>query len=130
MSVLETLAAWTTSREHKWSDVVLDRAMHAFGDTIAVPAWRPFLEDLPPGVLDWLGDAPPETLTDATILLPNRRAARAFSFALGKLAGERPVLLPQVRPLAELEEDELPPAADEPSPELALDEPEPLKQTA
>lgn len=35
MSVLETLAAWTTSREHKWSDVVLDRAMHAFGDTIA-----------------------------------------------------------------------------------------------
>ena len=45
----------------------------------AVPAWRPFLEDLAAGVLDWLGDAPPETLTDATILLPNRRAARAFS---------------------------------------------------
>ncbi len=74
----------------------------------AVPAWRPFLEDLAAGVLDWLGDAPPETLTDATILLPNRRAARAFSFALGKLAGERPVLLPQVRPLGDLEEDEPP----------------------
>ncbi len=74
----------------------------------AVPAWRPFLEDLAAGVLVWLGDAPPETLTDAVILLPNRRAARAFSFALGKLAGERPVLLPQVRPLGDLEEDEPP----------------------
>ena len=74
----------------------------------AVPAWRPFLEDLAAGVLDWLGDQTPETLTDATILLPNRRAARAFSSALGKLAGDRPVLLPQVRPLGEgqhVEED-------------------------
>src|SRR5690606_30300980 len=61
----------------------------------AVPAWRPFLEDLAAGVLDWLGDAPPETLTDATILLPNRRAARAFSFALGKLAGARPASRPR-----------------------------------
>ena len=74
----------------------------------AVPAWRPFLEDLAAGVLDWLGDQTPETLTDATILLPNRRAARAFSSALGKLAGDRPVLLPQVRPLGDLEEDEPP----------------------
>ncbi|MET4683974.1 double-strand break repair protein AddB [Brevundimonas faecalis] len=74
----------------------------------AVPAWRPFLEDLAAGVLDWLGDAAPETLSDATILLPNRRAARAFSSALGRLAGDRPVLLPQVRPLGDLEEDEPP----------------------
>lgn len=35
MSVLETLAAWAASREHEWSDIVLERAMHAFGDTIA-----------------------------------------------------------------------------------------------
>ena len=74
----------------------------------AVPAWRPFLEDLAAGVLHWLGDQTPETLTDAVILLPNRRAARAFSSALGKLAGDRPVLLPQVRPLGDLEEDEPP----------------------
>lgn len=74
----------------------------------AIPAWRPFLEDLAAGVLDWLGDAAPETLSDATILLPNRRAARAFASALGKLAGDRPVLLPQVRPLGDLEEDEPP----------------------
>ncbi|SPK77171.1 conserved protein of unknown function (plasmid) [Cupriavidus taiwanensis] len=35
MSVLETLAAWAANREHVWSNIVLDRAMHAFADTIA-----------------------------------------------------------------------------------------------
>lgn len=74
----------------------------------AIEAHRPFLEDLAAGVLDWLGDQAPETLSDATILLPNRRAARAFTRALGKLSGDRPVLLPQVRPLGDLEEDEPP----------------------
>ena len=74
----------------------------------AIPAHRPFLEDLAAGVLDWLGDQAPETLSDATILLPNRRAARAFTSALSALSGDRPVLLPQVRPLGDLEEDEPP----------------------
>jgi ATP-dependent helicase/nuclease subunit B len=74
----------------------------------AIEARRPFLEDLAAGVLDWLGDHPPEALSDAVILLPNRRAARAFTGALTKLAGDRPVLLPQVRPLGDLEEDEPP----------------------
>jgi len=74
----------------------------------AIPAHRPFLDDLAAGVLAWLGDRPPETLSDATLLLPNRRAARAFTGALSRLAGDRPVLLPQVRPLGDLEEDEAP----------------------
>lgn len=74
----------------------------------AIPAHRPFLEDLAAGVLDWLGDHAPETLSDAVILLPNRRAARDFTRALAKTAGDRPVLLPQVRPLGDLEEDEPP----------------------
>ena len=74
----------------------------------AIEARRPFLEDLAAGVLDWLGEHPPEALSDAVILLPNRRAARAFTSALTKLAGDRPVLLPQVRPLGDLEEDEPP----------------------
>ena len=73
-----------------------------------IPAHRPFLSDLAAGVLDWLGDAPPETLSDAVILLPNRRAARAFTGALSELAEGRPLLLPQVRPLGDLEEDEAP----------------------
>lgn len=74
----------------------------------AIEAQRPFLDDLAAGVLDWLGDHPPETLSDAVILLPNRRAARAFTAALTRLAGGRPILLPQVRPLGDLEEDEPP----------------------
>ena len=83
-----------------------------FADTeprwYAVPAHRPFLEDLAAGVLSWLGDLPPETLSDATILLPNRRAARAFTAALARQANGRAMLLPQVRPLGDLEEDEPP----------------------
>ena len=75
---------------------------------LTIPAHRPFLEDLAAGVLAWLGDEPPETLSDAVILLPNRRAARAFTEALAKQSGGRPVLLPQVRPLGDLEEDEPP----------------------
>jgi ATP-dependent helicase/nuclease subunit B len=81
------------------------------GDTprwFVIPAHRPFLDDLAAGVLDWLGDHPPEALSDATLLLPNRRAARAFGAALATQAGDRPVLLPQVRPLGDLEEDEPP----------------------
>ena len=74
----------------------------------AISAYRPFLEDLAAGVLDWLGDRPPEELSDATILLPNRRAARAFTAALSKLSADKPVLLPQVRPLGDLEDDEPP----------------------
>ena len=74
----------------------------------AIEARRPFLDDLAAGVLDWLGDHPPEALSDAVILLPNRRAARAFTAALSRQAGGRPLLLPQVRPLGDLEEDEPP----------------------
>ncbi|HAJ03075.1 MAG TPA: double-strand break repair protein AddB, partial [Brevundimonas sp.] len=74
----------------------------------SIEAHRPFLEDLAAGVLDWPGEDAPETLSDAVILLPNRRAARAFTEALTLLSGDRPVLLPQVRPLGDLEEDEPP----------------------
>ena len=74
----------------------------------AVEAHRPFLEDLAAGVLDWVGDQSPEILADAVILLPNRRAARAFTDALSARAEGRTLLLPQVRPLGDLEEDEPP----------------------
>lgn len=74
----------------------------------SIDAHRPFLEDLADGVLAWLGDRDPEALPDAVVLLPNRRAARAFSQALARRAGDRAVLLPEVRPLGDLEEDEPP----------------------
>lgn len=74
----------------------------------AIEARRSFLDDLAAGVLSWAGDQPPETLSDAVILLPNRRAARAFTVALKRQSGGRSLLLPQVRPLGDLEEDEPP----------------------
>lgn len=74
----------------------------------SIDAHRPFLEDLADGVLAWLGERDPEALSDAVVLLPNRRAARAFSQALARRAGDRAVLLPEVRPLGDLEEDEPP----------------------
>lgn len=73
-----------------------------------IAARRPFLRDLAAGLLDWTGEAAPEALSDAVVLLPNRRAARAFSQALSEVADGRPVLMPQVRPLGDLEEDEAP----------------------
>jgi ATP-dependent helicase/nuclease subunit B len=73
-----------------------------------IEAQRPFLDDLAAGVMHWIDGQPPEALTDAVILLPNRRAARAFTGALARAATGRPVLLPQVRPLGDLEEDEPP----------------------
>ncbi|MFJ6025329.1 double-strand break repair protein AddB [Brevundimonas sp. NPDC092305] len=74
----------------------------------AVEAHRPFLDDLAEGLLAWLGDEPPEALSDAVVLLPNRRAARAFIDGLNRHARGRTVLLPQIRPLGDLEEDEPP----------------------
>lgn len=74
----------------------------------SIAAHRPFLGDLAAGLLDWLGTEPPETLSDAVVLLPNRRAARALAQALAEASGDRPVLMPQVRPLGDLEEDEPP----------------------
>ncbi|MFC0633746.1 double-strand break repair protein AddB [Brevundimonas balnearis] len=73
----------------------------------AIQAHRPFLKDLAAGLLDWLGPEAPERLSDALVLLPNRRAARAFSDALAEVS-DHPVLLPQVRPLGDLEADEPP----------------------
>jgi len=80
----------------------------AFPRWYAIEARRPFLDDLAAGVLAWLGEHPPEALSDAVILLPNRRAARAFTSALTRQAEGRSLLLPQVRPLGDLEEDEPP----------------------
>ena len=73
----------------------------------SIEAHRPFLEDLAAGVLDWLGEDAPETLSDAVILLPNRRAVRALGEAF-LLAGDgKPMLLPRVAAIGDVDEDEL-----------------------
>ena len=73
-----------------------------------IAAHRPFVDDLAAGVLEAFAGAAPEALTETVILAPNRRAARALTEAFAGVGGAAPVLLPQIRPLGDLEEDEPP----------------------
>ena len=76
-----------------------------------VPAGQPFLSALARAILN--GDLPraggskpqPFDLADITILLPTRRAARGLQQAFLDISGERTLLLPRIRPIAEGEED-------------------------
>src|ERR1700719_5206929 len=94
-----------------------------------IPASAPFLPTLAAALLDGRlvpGYAPRHdmlTLAGATVYLPNRRAARAFGFALLDALGQNATLLPRILPLGDIDEealafseaadaDELPPAID------------------
>lgn len=73
-----------------------------------IPAHRPFVEDLAQGLHDALAGGGPEAMADAVVLTPTRRGARALADAFLKAAGDRPVLLPQIRALGDLDEGEPP----------------------
>lgn len=73
-----------------------------------IPADRRFLDDLARGVFTALTPLGPEALSDATILVPNRRAARGLARAFGEAAGGRAMLLPQIRAIGDLDEGEPP----------------------
>jgi ATP-dependent helicase/nuclease subunit B len=73
----------------------------------SIPAHRPFLPDLARGLMDALPDGP-EALSDATVFVPTRRAARALAEAFLGACGGRAVLLPQIRAVGDLEENEPP----------------------
>lgn len=76
-----------------------------------VPPGEPFLERLARAILN--GDLPrpgarrpdPLTLPDVTVLLPTRRAARVMQDAFLTVSGARALLMPQIRPISEGEED-------------------------
>ncbi|HVI31507.1 double-strand break repair protein AddB [Phenylobacterium sp.] len=92
-----------------------------------IPAHRPFAQDLAQGLHDALAPEGPEALSQAVVLIPTRRGARAIADAFVAAAGGRAVLPPQMRPLGDLEEGEPP---FEPG-DLSLDLPaaiEPLKR--
>jgi ATP-dependent helicase/nuclease subunit B len=74
----------------------------------SIPAHRPFLDDLAAGLYAALAPVGPDALADATVLVPNRRAARALSQAFVKAAGGRALVLPQIRALGDLDEGEPP----------------------
>jgi ATP-dependent helicase/nuclease subunit B len=73
-----------------------------------IPAHRPFVEDLARGLHAALAPLGPEALSDAIVLTPTRRGARALAEAFLKVGDGRALLLPQIRPLGDLDEGEPP----------------------
>lgn len=73
-----------------------------------IPAHRNFLADLARGLLDEMSGLGPEELSDAVILVPSRRGARALAEAFLDASRPRAVLLPQIRALGDLDEGEPP----------------------
>ena len=69
-----------------------------------MPAHAPFLTHLAKGLHDTLG----EELADALILLPTRRATRMLAQAFLALNPDGAMLLPTMRPLADMDENEPP----------------------
>jgi ATP-dependent helicase/nuclease subunit B len=66
----------------------------------------PFVDALAAGLRSRLGEAP-EDLASAQIFLPTRRACRALSLAFVRQADGRPLLLPKMTPLGDIDEDDL-----------------------
>ncbi|MEX2644316.1 MAG: double-strand break repair protein AddB [Acetobacterales bacterium] len=70
-----------------------------------IPAGVPFADALAAGLLDQAGDD--LALARTVVLLPTRRACRALSDAFLRLSEGRPLLLPRMWPLGDVEEDRL-----------------------
>ncbi|WP_333586008.1 double-strand break repair protein AddB [Phenylobacterium sp.] len=74
----------------------------------SIPAHRPFVHDLAAGLVDALAGEGPEALSQAVVLTPTRRGARALADAFLVAAGGQAVLPPQIRPLGDLDAGESP----------------------
>ncbi|WP_419253721.1 double-strand break repair protein AddB [Caulobacter sp. ErkDOM-YI] len=74
----------------------------------SIPAHRPFVDDLARGFLAAMAHMGPEALPRATLLTPTRRGARAVADALLAASDGKALLLPQIRPLGDLDEGEPP----------------------
>lgn len=72
----------------------------------SVPAGVPFVDALAAGIRDRHGEDP-AALPGVTVLLPTRRACHALRDAFLRLSDGRPTLLPVMRPIGDVEEDEL-----------------------
>ena len=73
-----------------------------------IPAHRPFVRDLAQGLHEALAAEGPEALSQAIVLAPTRRGARALADAFVAVAEAGAVLPPQMRPLGDLDEGEPP----------------------
>jgi ATP-dependent helicase/nuclease subunit B len=73
---------------------------------VTIPSGVAFVDALAAGVLAELG-TDPLALAQATILLPTRRACRALREAFLRASAGKPLLLPRLRPIGDVDEDEL-----------------------
>lgn len=73
-----------------------------------IPAHRSFVADLASGLYQALGQDDPAALSEAIVLTPTRRGARALTEAFVAAAGGQAVLLPQIRAIGDLEAGEPP----------------------
>ena len=75
-----------------------------------VPPYEPFVDALAGGILSGravpLDPSDPLALSRLTILLPTRRACRALRLAFLRTAPGQALLLPRIRPLGDIDEDE------------------------
>jgi ATP-dependent helicase/nuclease subunit B len=76
-------------------------------NVLTIAASLPFAESFARGLIARLGaDKNPLALSTATIYLPTRRAARSFSEVFARVLGGA-ALLPEFKPLGDVDEDEL-----------------------
>jgi len=71
-----------------------------------VPAGFSFVDELAQGIIDRFG-SDPITLAGISVLLPTRRACRSLRDAFLRLSGGRPLLLPTLSPLGDLDAEGL-----------------------
>ena len=71
-----------------------------------IPPQRDFVTALARGLFDRFGDKP-ESLAPVLVLLPTRRACRTLREAFLRLSGGAPLLLPRMRPIGDVDEDDL-----------------------
>ena len=83
-----------------------DRGMGAGSPRVySIAAGVPFADALARGLMD--GAAGPADLARTTILLPTRRSVRALREAFLRQSGGTPMLLPAMRPVGDVDEDDL-----------------------
>lgn len=70
-----------------------------------IPSYAPFVDTLAQTVLKWYGKDPLK-LAEVTILLPTRRSCRALMDAFTRQTEGKPLLLPQIQPMGDMEEEE------------------------
>ena len=80
--------------------------MSESGRVLTIAPNRPFLDTLAAGLLAEAGGEP-ERLGDYLILLPTRRACRALGEAFLRVGEGRPLILPAIRPLGDVDEEAL-----------------------